>query len=623
MGSTTDVEAVRADIDATVAGRTLGAVFVETVNARPDAVALRWRGQGDWLTMTWREYANQAGRVAAGLRDLGIDRGQRVLLMLRNRPEFHVTDLACLLIGATPFSVYNSSSAEQLRYIARHSGARLAIVDSPELAERLLIVRHDLPDLAHLAIVDDPDRVAPADVIGFDHLATRPPIDWRVAAEAIAPMDPATLIYTSGTTGPPKAVMITQRNVCWTAESLLRAYDRPLIGRRVVSYLPMAHIAERMTTHYIHIHQGTEVTCCPDVRQLTNYLRDVRPQVFFTVPRVWEKAHSSIEVLAAADPGRATELHQAIELGRRKRAADVAGMALPTDVEAAWRKADGDLLSIVRVLVGLDACEVAVSAAAPIPRQIIEYFGALGVPISELYGLSESCGPLTWSAHRVKPGRTGVAIPGCEVRLAGDGEILARGGNIFSGYLDDPERTAEALDDQGWLHTGDIGEFDDEGYLRVIDRKKDLIITAGGKNISPANIESALRAEPLIGQAVVVGDAKPYLVALLTLDAEVAHAWARTRAIENACLADLARHRDVLATVERSVEAVNARLSQPERIKRFIVLPEEWQPDSAQLTATTKLKRRSVLATYAPQIEALYKSAGRDDGSVLVAHERI
>jgi long-chain acyl-CoA synthetase len=591
-------------IDAATEGRTLASAFAATVDARPESVALRWRAGGDWGTLTWSAYADSAARLAAGLRELGVDRGSRVLLMLRNRPEFHVADVAVLLLGATPISVYNSSSPQQVRYFGRHAEASVAIVEDAALLERFVTVRDEIPSLRHLVVVDDPESLAPVDAVHYGRLLQKPPLDWKAASSACRPDDLATVIYTSGTTGPPKGVMVTHRQACWTVESLLRTLGHPVTGKRMVSYLPMAHIAERMTTHYVNVHQGTEVVTCPDVNLLADYLRDVRPQIFFGVPRIYEKARARLEALAASNPQHEEALERALALGREVALARAEGTDPPAGVLDEWRQADAETLPVLRLLLGFDEVEVAVTAAAPIPREVFDFFLALGLPMSEVYGLSESCGPLTWEPYHGRPGWVGRAIPGVELRLDTDGEVLARGGNVFAGYLNDPERTAEVVDAEGWLHTGDVGELDD-GFLRIIDRKKELIINAAGKNISPSNLEGALRSRPLISQACVVGDGRPYLAGLLTLDPDVLPGWAAARGIELP-FGDLVRHPEVLAEVQAEVEAVNATVSRVEQIKRFCVLPHDWPPDSDELTPTMKPKRRSIHAKYAAEIAELY-----------------
>jgi len=575
------------DIDSAIAGQTVPGLFMATVGARPDKVALRWRSPGAESAtnaLTWAEYADRACRVAAGLRALGVRPGQRIVMMMRNRPEFHYADMGALLAGATPISIYNSSSPEQIEYLAGHSEAAAAIVGDIGLLERFLKVRSGLPGLQKLVLIDDPDGLAPADVVPFADLLTAAPVDLEAATAAVRPEGLLTLIYTSGTTGPPKGVMITHSNLCWVVESMNRATGEPIAGWRQVSYLPMAHIAERLLTHYFHVAEGTDVTCCPEPTELVSYLREVRPEHFLGVPRVWEKIHAGITAAMAADPVKQAAFQRAIETG------------------------DDAVLANVRAMVGLDGMRLALTGAAPIPRPVFDFFRALGVPLSEVYGLSECTGPMTWSRD-ARAGTVGPPIPGQELKILDDGEVCCRGGNVFAGYLKDPERTAEVLDDDGWLHSGDIGRFDEAGYVQIVDRKKELIITAGGKNISPANLEAAIKSYPLIGQACVVGDARPYITALIVLDPDVAPAWARSQGIEFASLADLAAHPDVRAEVERCVAEANSRFSQVEQIKKIAILPAEWPPDSDELTPTMKLKRRGVLAKYADEIEALY-SAG-------------
>ena len=598
--------AVGAEIAALVEGETVPTRFRATVGARAGEVALRWKDGDDWASWTWAEYAERAARVAAGLEALGVRPGDRVVLMMRNRPEFHLSDMGVMLAGATPISVYNSSSPEQIAYLAGHCHARVAIVEDDGFLRRLLSVRDRLDDLSAVVVVDPPEP-RPDAVHTFAELCGHPPVDLTTAADRVSPDTLATVIYTSGTTGPPKGVMLDHANICWTVESLRRCLaDIDTAGRRIVSYLPMAHIAERMVSHYQGVTLGYEVTTCPDPGLVAQYLPAVRPEVFFAVPRVWEKMHAGILAMASADPARKAQLDAALAVGLRRSDHLARGEEVPADLQREWEEVDAAGLALVRGLIGLDACIAAISGAAPIAVEVFDFFRGLGVPISEIYGLSESSGPMTWEPYRIKAGTVGPAIPGCEVRLAEDGEVCCRGGNVFRGYLDDPVRTAETLDDDGWLHSGDIGVLDEDGYLRIVDRKKELIITAGGKNISPANIEAALKAQELIGQACAIGDGRPYVAALIVLDPDVAPAWAASRGIEATSLAELADHPEVRAEVEREVAHANERFSNVERVKRFTILHAEWLPDSEELTPTMKLKRRGIHAKYAKEIESLY-----------------
>ena len=594
------------EVAARVAGQTVATRFRDTVRSHPDRVALRWKEGDEWRELTWAEYADQSCRLAAGMTAAGVVHGERVVLMMRNRPEFHIADTAALLVGATPVSIYNSSAPEQVQYMASHCGAVAAIVEDVDYLERLLKVRDEIPTLATVVIIDDPDGRAPDDVRRWGDLLDHDPVDLDAAAAVARPEDLATIIYTSGTTGPPKGVMLDHDNVVWTVESLLACWDEydPFFSR-MVSYLPMAHIAERMVSHYQGIVGVFEVTSCPEPSQISSYFPAVRPEIVFGVPRVWEKLRAGVLAIARANPEQQVALEAGIEVGNRAADVRATRQPLPADL-AAELEAVQPVLDFVTGLLGLDQVKSAISGAAPIPQDVLRFFRALGIEMSEIYGLSETSGPMTWTPFRVHVGTVGEPVPGCEVVLADDGEVLARGGNIFRGYLNDPERTSEALDDDGWMHTGDIGEFDDDGYLKIVDRKKELIITAGGKNISPANLEGALKAFPLIGQVCVIGDQRPFISALLVLDPEVAPAWAANQGIEETALGALAEHPQVLAEIQANVDVANARFARVEQVKRFVVLAEEWMPDSEELTPTSKLKRRGVHAKYADQIESMY-----------------
>lgn len=535
--------------------------FAAAVAARTDAAAIRWRRRGgDWETATWGDYGRRAAGVAGGLGRLGIEPGDRVALLMRNRPEFHFADIGVLLGGGVPVSIYNSTPPDQLRQLLTHCRARIVIADDSELLERVLAVRDGLRDLRHVVVVDDREHLAPADVSSFEDLAAGRPVDMGAACARAAPDAPATVIYTSGTTGPPKGVVITHANVVATADAIRRAVGRSradLAGQRVVSYLPMAHIAERMISHYEGIGCGLEVTTCPEVGLIGRYLPDVRPHIAFGVPRIWERVHARVSELFAG-PGASTE------------------------AEA------------VRRILGLDAAELVFTGSAPTSPALIEWFRSMAIPMAEIYGLSETTGAVATETVHPRAGWAGRPLPGVEVRLARDGEILVRGPNVFAGYLDDPAATEEVIDADGWFHTGDVGEVDGDRYIRVVDRKKELIVTAGGKKVSPAYLETALKALPLVAHAAVVGEGRPSLIALVVVDAEAA---------TSAGLST--RERD--AEIARGIAAVNAGVAPHERIRRWAVLDREWTPASGELTPTMKLKRREIEAKYAAEIAALYQ----------------
>jgi long-chain acyl-CoA synthetase len=435
--------------------------------------------------------------------------------------------------------------------------------------------------------------------------------DVEALGEATDPEDLATLIYTSGTTGPPKGVMISQHNVVYTCEQLSRCYGFALgddhgVGLRVISYLPMAHIAERISSHYNGMRLGFTITCCPDPAQIAAYAREVHPEVMFGVPRVWEKVYLGVNAALAADADKKQKFDEAVAAALPIVEARRQG-TVTEDQQATWDFLDAVAFSTVRGLVGLDSLRLGITGAAPIPRSILEWFNAIGVPLTEIYGMSETTGPMTWEGRpdRIKPGTVGPGIPGCEVRIADDGEVICRGDNVFQGYFKDPDKTAETLID-GWLHSGDIGVMDADGFVKIIDRKKELIITSGGKNISPANLEVALKTIPLVGQACAIGDNRKFVSSLLVLDPETAAVWAKANGKEAMTLAELAHDPVVVAEVQAGVDEVNQQFAQVEQIKRFTLLGEEWLPDSDVLTPTSKLKRRGVHAHYAAQIEAMY-----------------
>ncbi len=598
------------EIEATVAGQTAPSRFLETVADHPDLVMLRaMRGEtpGAWDEWTASEYADLVARAAAGLQAQGVQPGQRILLMMRNRPDFHWFDAAAQFLRATPVSIYNSSSPEEIQYLASHAEAGLAVIEDAGFLERILKVRDELPLLQQIFVLHPPDGDLPTGVHPATDLLEHGQADLHELAAETSPDDLATLIYTSGTTGPPKGVMISQGNVVFTIEQLRRCFGldaSEFPGKRLISYLPMAHIAERMTSHYQGMVSGLSVTSCPDPTQIAAYAREVHPEIMFGVPRVWEKVYLGVNAALAADPEKKEKFEEGLAAAIEIKAAERAGTATQEQKDT-WAFLDAVAFSQVRALLGLDALMVAITGAAPIPRPILEWFNAVGIPMSEIYGMSETSGPMTWDAWEIRPGTVGRAIPGCEVRIADDGEVICRGGNVFQGYLNEPQKTAETLSD-GWLHSGDIGVMDEDGYLKIVDRRKELIITSGGKNISPANLEAALKTIPLIGQAAAIGDNRKFVSAILVLDPDSAAVWAKQRGMDGADLVALAGHPEVVAEVQRGVDAVNAQFAQVEQIKKFTLVGEEWLPDSEVLTPTSKLKRRGVNTRYAEQIEAMY-----------------
>ena len=600
------------EIHSAVANTNTPQLFLKLASEHPDLPALHSRksdAPDSWNTWSVSEFAATTAKAVAGLQRAGLAHEQRILLMMRNRPEFHWFDLAAQFLRATPVSIYNSSSPEEIQYLASHAGAEIAIVEDAGFVERLLKVRDELPNLRQIYVVDAPASGCPDGVLPASVLMESGSADLQALADEIRPDDIATLIYTSGTTGPPKGVMISQYNVVYTVESLKQCFGLDtFLGRRVVSYLPMAHIAERMMSHYQSLILGYNVYCCPDPNQLSSYLKEVHPEIVFGVPRVWEKIYNGVNAALAGNPENKAKFDEGVAAATAIKAAERDG-TVTQEQRDTWAFLDAVAFANIRALVGLDAVVAAVTGAAAIPRPILEWYNAIGVPLSEVYGMSESSGPMTWSPNANHPGYVGQAIPGCDVVLGDDGEVLCRGGNVFLGYFQLPDKTAETVVD-GWLHSGDIGELDSDGYLRIVDRKKELIITSGGKNISPANLEAALKTIPLIGQAAAIGDNRKFCSAILVLDPEAARVWATSHGKPDASFAEHATDADVNAEVQRGVDEINKQFAQVEQIKRFTLVGEEWLADSDMLTPTSKLKRRGVTARYVNEIEAMY--AGLD-----------
>lgn len=577
---------------------TVPQVLLQVARERPNAVALRTINN-EPAEYTFSQYLDKACRLATALKELGVQRGDRVVLLMRNRPEFHFVDMAVLLCGGTPISIYNSSSPEQISYVVQHSGAKLAVTEDDMFTERVLTGQSLEP--SHVIQIEPSSTHA---INPYAELIAREPCDPQQAAQIARPDDLVTVIYTSGTTGPPKGVMLDHANIMWTIDSLRTALGDEPFGWRVVSYLPMAHVAERMVTHYLGATLYWEVTTCPDPRKVADYLRPVKPHLLFAVPRIWEKAYARI--VSMQDEDGLKRLDEAIDIGYQVSEYRARDEKPSSDLVAKYAEADASVLGLWRGLMGLDQLKVAVSGAAPLPFEMFRFFRGLGLPLSEIYGLSETCGPLTWTPFRVKANTVGPPIPGEEVKLAEDGEVCFRGGNMFRGYLNDSEKTSEAIDSEGWFHTGDIGEFDEDRYLKIVDRKKELIITAGGKNISPANLEAALKSHPLIGQACIIGESRPFIAALIVLDLEVARAWAARRGIKGADFVELSTDPNVNREVENAIDEVNRSFSHAEQVKKFVILDHDWHPDSEVLTPTMKLKRRGVNEKYAQLIENIY-----------------
>jgi long-subunit acyl-CoA synthetase (AMP-forming) len=548
---------------------TLCEAFQITVAQRSDELALKAAG-GD-TEITWGEYAERVRNVAAGLSALGVSRGDTVALMLTNRPEFNVVDAGAFHLGATPFSVYNTSSPEQIEYLFSNADNTVVICEAQFLP---IIKGAEAPQVKHIVVLDGEASGDNEMTLAELEAGGEDGFDFDAAWRAVEPDDVLTLIYTSGTTGPPKGVEITHRNMMEQCRAVASTLPMSTGGRQL-SYLPSAHIADRWLTHYnAGIVHGATIYSVADPRQVVAALPEARPTVWGAVPRIWEKIKAALEAQGVTDPS-----------------------ALPAEAKAG-----------IHAKLGLDQVEWLISGAAPIPAEVLEYFLALDMPICELWGMSElSCCAVVNPPDDIRIGTVGKALPGVELKLLEDGELLVRGPIVMKGYRKQPDKTAEAVDSDGWMHTGDIATIDDDGYVKIVDRKKELIINAAGKNMSPANIEQKIKASsPLIGQVACIGDARAYNTALIVLDPDACAVFAKEHGLDDASAEALCQNADVQAEVARGVDAANERMSRVEQIKRFTVLPTDWEPGGDELTPTMKLKRKPIAAKYEDEIEGLY-----------------
>jgi long-chain acyl-CoA synthetase len=586
-----------------VGASTIAEAFRITAAARADEVAIRTKG--DAFTITWGELRDRVDALAGGLDRLGLRKGDTLALMLSNRPEFHLCDLAGMMLGATPFSIYNTYTAEQISYLVADAEASVLICEQQYLPQ-VLEARAGLPGLEHVIVIDGE---APEGTLSLAEVeGSAPDFDVEASVAQIQPNDVLTLIYTSGTTGPPKGVQLIHRNLLAAVEGLEVLIQFPRDGR-VISWLPSAHIAERNAHHYLPIVYGLQITCCDDPRQVLSYLPEVRPSWFFAVPRIWEKLKAGLETMVAGQPEEQRERMQAaLDASIRKVRLEQSGEEVPAELAEQVATADEEIFSGLRTMLGLDKVEAINVGAAPTPVEVLEFFHAIGLPLAELWGMSETCGAGSVNPPgKIRIGTVGPPAPGVEIKLDSDGEVLICSEVVMLGYRNLPEKTKEAFTDDGFLRTGDIGVFDDHGYLRIVDRKKELIISAAGKNMSPANIEATLKtASPLIGQACCIGDARPYNTALIVLDADFAPMWASQNGVEDGSLESLAADERVVAIVNEGVEAANAKLAKVEQIKKFSIVAGDWLPGGDELTPTMKLKRKPIAEKYTEAIEGMY-----------------
>jgi len=604
-----EIAAERARVQEQVEGRTLVHALADTAREHPDQPAYSDRHHApegeSWRTITWAETRERALDVAGGLMALGVQHGDTVAIMASNRIEHFLADMGATHAAATPMSIYNTLSPEQVAYVAGHARPTVAILETPDHRTRWEKALAEVDSIEKVVMLGaDWDALVAA---GAAYRAEHPGAVEARAAE-LTPDSAATILYTSGTTGNPKGVVLTHHNVLY--EAISTQENAGLMDpQRTVSYLPLAHIAERVLGLYGPQIQGSHVHAIGDPTELLGTLGEVHPTAFFGVPRVWEKIKTGLSAKLAADPDPANRemVETAMAAALAWVEAQEVGGTMTPEIEEAYRQAEEQILGLLRLLLGLDQVTWAGSAAAPMPLDVAKFMAGLGLKVFDVYGMTETCGAVTANGPTgFKLGTVGRANPGMEIALGEDGEILVRGPVNTPGYHQQDDATRALIDEDGWVHTGDIGTLDADGFFSVVDRKKELIITSAGKNIAPSNIENYLKESPIIGHAMAIGDARPYVVAVLTLDGEIAPVMAQQLGIEFSDLADLAQKPEILAMAQAAVDAANTRLSRPEQVKSFELLPVEWTAESEELTPTLKLKRRVVNKKYADIVDRLY-----------------
>ncbi|MDE3722587.1 AMP-dependent synthetase/ligase [Nocardiopsis sp. N85] len=587
---------------------TLAHLLEHNATAHPDLPALSWRDGTDWATLTWAEVNAAVARLAQGYAFLGLAPGDRALLMMGNRPEHWLSDLALVHIGAIPTTVYDTAAPEQVAYIVRHSRAKVAIVESAEVAAAWEpLVADPGTALESLVVVSGADPARGH--LDYVPLAATPAGDAFERRHDLKPDDLLTVVYTSGTTGDPKGVAVTHRRMLANLAALNSLVDLPEHVDHIC-YLPLAHIAERDLGLYLPLLRASHVWMCDDPARLVETLRHVRPAQFFGVPRVWEKLTSALRAGIAALPEEyRAGIESAMEVGAEHTARLERGEPIPDDLAERFAAVGELALTPILEKVGLDRVVWASSASAPMPQDAVRFWAGLGVPIMDAWGLTESLGVATVNTPTAgfRLGSVGRPLDTVEVRVTEDGEVLLRGETVFDGYVDADGTVRSAADADGWFATGDIGRLDEDGHLWITDRKKEIIITSGGKNVSPALVENTLKEHPLVGQVYAHGDRRPYLVALVVPDREITPVWAAARGIDTGGdWAELVAHPEVRAELERAVAEANARLNRAEQVKRHRVLAGEWGPDTGELTPSLKLRRRVIRDKYATELNDLY-----------------
>jgi len=580
----------------------------KTVDAFGNKVALKTKINGNWEEMTWKQYYDQVRITARAFMALGLEKGKGVSILGNNCPQWFISDLAGIFAGAVPGGIYTTNSPAQCHYIAEHSEANIAVVENAEQLAKFKQIRDTLPDLKAIVLMNGSDSdknvYSWKDLPKIAEKVKEAELEKRIKAQN--PDDCCTLIYTSGTTGNPKGVMISHDNIVWTAGQVVKITESGP-GEQIISYLPLSHIAEQIVSLHGPYLMGCTVWFAESLDKLGENLTEVHPTLFVGVPRVWEKIQAKMMAAGAQNP----PLKKKIAAWARKKGLEGGynhqkGKPMPFMYGLAKKL----VFSKVREKLGLDRCRLFVSTAAPISMDTLEFFLSLGVPITEVYGMSECTGPGTVSLpepFKYETGWAGPAVPGTEMSIADDGELLMRGRHVFKGYFKNEAATNETIDPEGWLHSGDVGKIDDRKFLKITDRKKELIITAGGENIPPQVLEGKLKAIPVISQAVVIGDRRKFMTALFTLDPEKVASAAAEAGSPAKTSAEASKCKKFNAYIQGKVEEINKSLARVQAIKKFMILPQELSIEGNELTPTMKLKRRIVNEKYAKEIESMYQ----------------
>ncbi len=591
--------------------------FHQHLKEHPQRVALREKQYGIWRDITWREYGEKVREVAMGLIGLGLRKGECVSIISENRPEWVYSDFGIMSAGGVTTGIYVTNSAEQCGYIVNNSESRFYIAENEEQFDKVLKFRKDTPHLEKVIVIDmeglkrykDPMLMSFNDLLKFGReFSERNPLLLEKRLGEVKPNDLAVLIYTSGTTGPPKGAMLTHKNLLFMSEALVGAV--PILeSDETLSFLPLCHIFEQLFTVMVNTRYGTVVNFIENTDTIMDNMREISPTVVYGVPRIWEKYASAVMIrMSDATWFKRNVFKTSLAIGMKHANLELNARPIPFYLKLAYWMAYLSVFRKLKERLGFDRVRIAISGAAPISPDVLRFFNAIGLPLIEGYGQTEGTGVTTVSRLKnIKVGKVGQPLPGVEVKIAPDGEILVKGPGVFKGYFKNPAATEETIKD-GWLHSGDVGELDEDGFLKITDRKKDLIITAGGKNIAPQNIENQLKFSPYINDAIVIGDRRKYLVALIAIDEENVIKYAQDNKIQFGTYSSLTQSPEIKQLIQKEVDKVNKTLSQVEQIKKFTIIPKKLYEEDGEVTPTMKVKRKFINEAYKDIIESMYKS---------------